>query len=447
MDRPSAPAAATGRARSTATGRAAGALRGVARAVRPVDALLAAGTVVAVLAGTARLGGRLDAAGALPLALWLGLLLLGRRRWPLAVLLLSVQAVLVFRTSGLTDLGWIWPVSAAYACLAADDRPGRPGLPWAAGVGLTELAFAAGWEVTTLGTGPREALASLGAEALWLALLLAAATAHRDRLRWRAERDARLLREARERDLEAGRRIAEARLEIARELHDVVGHTLTVVGLQLRVATESLDDSPAEARAALATAQEVRTAAVRDLRSLVHVLRAPGESPSAAPEEPAAGLPELAALVDRMRTPGLDIRLETTGDPAAVPAPVSLAVHRVVQEALTNTVRHSGAARAEVTVRIGGGRVEVTVADDGRPPERPAAGPAPAPGHGLRGMAERVHALGGELTAGRPGDGAGDGAGEGARDGAGAGDGTGGGTAAGAGWLVRAVVPVPGFPS
>ncbi|MFF8414479.1 sensor histidine kinase [Streptomyces omiyaensis] len=417
--------------------RTVAALRGVA----PADALLAAGTVVAVLAGTARLGGRLDAAGALPLALWLGLLLLGRRRWPLAVLLLSVQAVIVFRTSGLTDLGWIWPVSAAYACLAADDRPGRPGLPWAAGVGLAELAFAAGWEVTALGTGPREALASLGAETLWLALLLAAATAHRDRLRWRAERDARLLREARERDLETGRRIAEARLEIARELHDVVGHTLTVVGLQLRVAAESLDDSPAEARAALATAQEVRTAAVRDLRSLVHVLRAPGERPSAAPEEPAAGLPELAALVDRMRTPGLDIRLETTGDPAAVPAPASLAVHRVVQEALTNTARHSGASRAEVTVRIGGGRVEVTVADDGRPSgERPTG---PTPGHGLRGMAERVHALGGELTAGRTGNGTADAKGGAAGTGSGTGDGTG----TGSGWLVRAIVPVPGFPS
>ncbi|MFJ5707058.1 sensor histidine kinase [Streptomyces sp. NPDC093105] len=387
------------------------------RAVRPVDGLLAAVTFVAVLAGTARLGGRLEAAGALPLALWLGLLLLARRRWPLAVLLLSVQAVIVFRTSGLTDIGWVWPVSAAYAGLAADDRPGRPGLPRAAAVGVAELVFAAGWELPATGTGPREVLGSLGAEALWLALLLAAATAYRNRLRWRAELDDRLLRAARERDLEAGRRIAEARLEIARELHDVVGHTLTVVGLQLRVAAESLDDSPAEARAALTTAQEVRTAAVRDLRALVHVLRAPGESPAPAPspEEPAAGVPELAALVARMRTPALAIRLETTGDPAAVPAPVSLAVHRLVQEALTNTARHSGASRADVAVRCDADRVEVTVADDGRTPP----GPAAAPGHGIRGMTERVHALGGELTAGRPGD--------------------------GGGWLVRAVIPVPGF--
>ncbi|MFE5733036.1 sensor histidine kinase [Streptomyces sp. NPDC056528] len=393
MDRPAVPASAG------------------PRAVRLVDGLLAVGTAVAVLADTARLGGRLEAAGTLSLALWLGLLLLGRRRWPLAVLLLSAQAVVVFRTSGLTDAGWVWPLSVAYATLAADDRPGRPGLPWAAGVGLTELAFAATWETAAGGATPREALVSLGAETLWLAVLLAAATAYRNRLRWRAELDERLLRAARERDLEAGRRIAEARLDIARELHDVVGHTLTVVGIQLRVAAEALHDSPEEARAALTTAQQVRSEAVRDLRALVHVLRAPGE----VPEDPAAGVPEVAVLVDRMRSAELDIRLETTGDLAAVPAPVSLAVHRIVQEALTNTVRHAGASRADVTVRYGGGRVEVSVTDDGRIPAQTPG----ATGHGMRGMDERVRALGGDFSAGPHGR--------------------------GDGWVVRATIPVPGF--
>ncbi|MGW8353658.1 sensor histidine kinase [Streptomyces wedmorensis] len=419
---------------------------------RFVDGALAIVTAVGVLAGTARFGGRLDEAGALPLALWLGLLLLGRRRWPLTVLVLSVQAVVVFHTSGLTDTGWVWPLSVAYATLAADDRPGRPGLPWAVGVGLVELAFAATWLTTAGGATPREALASLGAEALWLAALLAASTAYRNRLRWRAELDERLLRAARERDLEAGRRIAEARLDIARELHDVVGHTLTVVGLHLRVAAEALDDSPHEARAALTTAQQVRTEAVRDLRALVHVLRAPGEDPV---EPPAAGVPEVAALVDRMRSPRLDIRLATSGDLTALPAPVSLAVHRVVQEALTNTARHADASRADVTIGYGDGHVEVSVTDDGRAvaraarvarvtrvtsvapaasdaPETPEASAAPeaskAPaGHGIRGMAERVRALGGTFSAG-PRDTT-----EKAND------------ETGDGWLVRARIPVPGF--
>ncbi|MFF6773060.1 sensor histidine kinase [Streptomyces sp. NPDC012637] len=393
MDRPSVPASAD------------------PRTARLIDGLLAAGTAVAVLAGTAWLGGRPDAAGALPLALWLGLLLPARRRLPLAVLLLSVQAVAVFRVSGLTDVGWVWPASAAYAGLAADDRPGRPGLPWAAGVGLAELALAATWETTAGDATPREILVPLGAEALWLAVLLAAATAYRNRLRWRAELDERLLRAARERDLEAGRRIAEARLEIARELHDVVGHTLTVVGIQLRVAAEALNDSLEEARTALTTAQQVRTEAVRDLRALVHVLRAPGE----VPEGPAAGVPEVAALVDRMRSAELDIRLETAGDLATVPAPVSLAVHRVVQEALTNTARHAGASRADISVRLVDGRVEVSVTDDGRSAVRTPG----AVGHGVRGMDERVRALGGHFSAGPHGK--------------------------GDGWLVRAAIPLPGF--
>ncbi|MFE5623517.1 sensor histidine kinase [Streptomyces virginiae] len=396
MDRPAAP---------TPTG---------PRGVRLVGWVLAAGTAVAVLAGTVRLGGRLDLAGAVPLAIWLSLLLLVRCRWPLAVLLLSVQAVIVFRSAGLTDAGWVWPASAAYATLAADDRPGRPGLAWAAGVGLAELAFAATWESTSGGATRREVLGSLGTEALWLGVLLAAAAAYRNRLRWRAELDERLLRAAREGELEAGRRIAEARLEIARELHDVVGHTLTVVGIQLRVASEALDDAPKDARAALTIAQQVRSEAVRDLRALVHVLRAPGEAAA----DPAAGLPQVEPLVDRMRSAELDIRLETSGDLAAVPAPVSLAVHRIIQEALTNTVRHAGASRADVSVRCGRGRVEVDVTDDGRAPAAATGGS----GNGIRGMDERVRALGGDFSAGPRG-----------KDGE------------GAGWLVRAAIPVPRY--
>ncbi|MFI9019165.1 sensor histidine kinase [Streptomyces griseus] len=383
--------------------------------LRLVDALLAAVTTVAVLTGTARLDARLDAAGALPLALWLGLLLLVRRRWPLAALLLSVQAVVVFRTSGLTDAGWVWPVSAAYATLAADDRTDRPGLRWATGVGLAELACAATWETTAEGAMPREVLGTLGAEALWLAVLLAAAAAYRNRLRWRAELDERLARTERERTLEASRRIAEARLEIARELHDVVGHTLTVVGVQLRVAAEALDDSPQQARTALTTAQQTRTEAVRDLRALVLVLREPQDK---GPDDPAAGALEVSVLVDRMRSAELDIRLETSGDLGAVPAPVSLAIHRIVQESLTNTVRHADASRADVSVRCGHGRAEVSVSDNGRPPAE--THPAP-PGHGVRGMDERVRALGGDFSAGPRGE--------------------------ESGWVVRASLPVPRFPA
>ncbi|MFG2837799.1 sensor histidine kinase [Streptomyces zaomyceticus] len=406
--------------------------------VTGADGAMAAVTVVAVCAGTALLDGRLDPGGTLPLALQLGLLLLVRRRWPIAVLLLGVQAVIVFRSAGLTDVGWVWPVTAAYFTLAATDRPGqpgRPGLPWAIGIGLVELGFAAAWEAST-GAAPRTVLASTGAEALWLALVLAVATAHRDRLRWRAEVDAGVLRAAREREAEALRRIAEARLQIARELHDVVAHTLTVVGVQLRVAGEALDDSPDEARAALATAQRVRKDAVNDLRSLIDVLRDPddesgdgigegsgdgirdrsgdgiGDSRGGfpAPRSPArlapqAGLDDLEALVDRIRSTGLEVRLETSGELSRAPAPASLAAYRVVQESLTNTVRHAGAARATVRVLLTGGALHVHVVDDGNGTgtgtgDTDTQADREGGGHGVRGMRERVRALGGTFEAG-----------------------------------------------
>ncbi|MEU7119235.1 sensor histidine kinase [Streptomyces zaomyceticus] len=405
---------------TTPPGRPHTAVHAPSARVTGADWAVSAVTVIAVCAGTALLDGRLDPGGALPLALQLGLLLLVRRRWPVAVLLLGVQAVIVFRSAGLTDVGWVWPVTAAYFTLAAADRPGppgRPGLPWAIGIGLVQLGFAAAWEAST-GAAPRTVLASTGAEALWLALVLAVAAAHRDRRRWRAEVDAGLLRAAREQETEARRRIAEARLQIARELHDVVAHTLTVVGVQLRVAGEALDDAPDEARTALATAQRVRKDAVNDLRSLIDVLRDPddgsgngigggigdprGSVPATRDPDrlaPRAGLDDLEALVDRIRSTGLDVRLETSGELSRAPAPASLAAYRVVQESLTNTVRHAGAARATVRVLLTGGTLHVHVVDDGTGDAGTQAD-QDGGGHGVRGMRERVRALGGTFEAG-----------------------------------------------
>ncbi|MFD7965184.1 sensor histidine kinase [Streptomyces zaomyceticus] len=436
---------------TTPPGRPDTAVHAPSARVTGVDWAVSAVTVIAVCAGTALLDGRLDPGGALPLALQLGLLLLVRRRWPIAVLLLGVQAVIVFRSAGLTDVGWVWPVTAAYFTLAAADRPGppgRPGLPWALGIGLVQLGFAAAWEASA-GAAPRTVLASTGAEALWLALVLAVAAAYRDRRRWRAEVDAGVLRAAREQEAEARRRIAEARLQIARELHDVVAHTLTVVGVQLRVVGEALDDAPDEARTALATAQRVRKDAVNDLRSLIDVLRdlddgsgdgigdgvgggisdgisggvgdRRGSVPATRPPArlaPQAGLDDLEALVDRIRSMGLDVRLETSGELSRAPAPASLAAYRVVQESLTNTVRHAGAARATVRVLLTGGALHVHVVDDGTGDAGTQAGQEGG-GHGVRGMRERVRALGGTFEAGpdRPRG----------------------------GYAVRAELPVPGF--
>jgi signal transduction histidine kinase len=220
----------------------------------------------------------------------------------------------------------------------------------------------------------------VGAETLWLALLFAGTNAYLNWRRWQHEVEAR-------QEVNAQRRRAEDRLLISRELHDVVAHTLAVVGVHLNVALDAVDDSPAEAREALRLAQEVRGKAMADLASLVGVLR-----------EEAAG-PGIAELVDRVRSAGLEVTLDERGDRAAVPAAVAVAAYRVVQEALTNTVRHAGASRVAVTVSYAADHVGVAVVDNGR------AEPGPA-GNGIEGMRERVTALGGTFSAG-PADGGG----------------------------------------
>ncbi|WP_344935585.1 sensor histidine kinase [Actinoplanes nipponensis] len=232
-------------------------------------------------------------------------------------------------------------------------------------------------------------LGQFGGEVLWLAAALATALAYRSTRRWQQEAAARLAQSLHERELDARRRRAEERVGIARDLHDVVSHTLAVVGVHLNVALDIFDEEPAEAREALRLAQEVRGRAMGDLRSLVDVLREGDRI-----ETPAAGLEGLAGLIDRVRSAGVTVTVTELGERDAVPAPVATAVHRVVQESLTNTVRHAPAARATVMLHYTPASVTVEVADDG-------AGAAPGTeGHGIMGMRERVAALGGALTAG-----------------------------------------------
>ncbi|GIG86390.1 sensor histidine kinase [Plantactinospora endophytica] len=375
---------------------------------------LVALTLVGIPVGTAVAGAPITYEGTLPLAAWLGLFLLLRRRWPVAVLLASLAAVTAFRIADLTGAGWVWPASVIFFLLAADDTPRRHGLRWAVGAGLFQLVFAVNWQWTSEGQDVQRAIGEVGGEALGLALTIAVAVALRNWLRWRTELAAGLAHAEQERRLEAGRRTAEERLQIARELHDVVAHTLTVVGVQLRVVDEALDDSTDEARAALRTAQEIRAKAVADLRSLIDVLRGPDDrSAAGAVPAPQADLGGLAELTTRTRASGLEVVLDVTGEPGTVAAPVALACYRVIQEALTNTVKHAAAHRAIVRLTITDDEVGVEVVDDGIGP-----GPGSVPGHGVNGMRERVTALGGTLTAG-PAD--------------------------GGGYAVRATIPVAGF--
>ncbi|WP_229830945.1 sensor histidine kinase [Actinoplanes ianthinogenes] len=325
----------------------------------------AAATLVGVPAGLALTGGNTQTVMTVSLAVTLAGLTLVARRRPRSALLLSVLIVAAWRSSELIGTGWVWPATAVLVLTVLAGYPRT-----AVTVAVCFLWYGVAWDWAVEEHSADWVFAHLGGEGLWLTAALAGAFAGVTTVRWRAERDE--------------RRSAQAHVEIARDLHDVVSHTLAVVGVHLNVAMDAFDDDPAEARASLRLAQEVRGRAMADLGALVGVLRG-GEVP---------GLTGLGRLAEQVRAAGLPVSLNEFGDPVEVPAPVAIAVYRVVQEALTNAVRHAGATRAVVTVRYAPDGVLVDVQDDG-------AGAEPAAdGHGIAGMRERVAALGGALTAG-----------------------------------------------
>ncbi|MEU3026216.1 sensor histidine kinase [Streptomyces incarnatus] len=229
-------------------------------------------------------------------------------------------------------------------------------------------------------------------------------------IRERAERAERT------REEEARRRVAEERLRIARDLHDVVAHHIALVNVQAGVAAHVMDKRPDQAKEALAHVREASRSALNELRATVGLLRQSGDPE--APTEPAPGLSLLEELAGTFRSAGLPVEVARADQDTRLPAAVDLAAYRIVQEALTNVRKHAGAgARAEVSVVRVGRDIEITVVDDGagaapapdahpeHDPERDPEGvPGPVPetggGHGLLGMRERVSALGGTLSTG-----------------------------------------------
>ncbi|MFL6165926.1 MAG: sensor histidine kinase [Ornithinibacter sp.] len=187
------------------------------------------------------------------------------------------------------------------------------------------------------------------------------------------------------------RREGEERLRIARELHDVVAHHMSLINVQASVALHLRGTHPEQVDEALQVIKGASKEALVELRSLIEVLRE-GDGP--APRHPAASLAALDDLVARSRLAGLDLTTRTTGIPQPLPPGVELAAYRVVQEAVTNVVRHARASRAEVAVEHRPGRLVVTVDDDGRGVGDVDALPE---GNGIRGMRERAAALGAEV--------------------------------------------------
>ncbi|MYV45633.1 histidine kinase [Streptomyces sp. SID2888] len=372
-----------------------------------LDAVLAVGVLLCMVAGSfvdphgedgPTWGARTPDALSLALMGLAAATLALRRRNPLAVLAVTAALSLVELVTADPRAPVVMAtVIALYTVASTTDRP----TTWRVGLlTMTALTGAA----MLAGPLPWYAQENLGVFA-WTGMAAAAGDALRSRrafvhaIRERAERAERT------REEEARRRVAEERLRIARDLHDVVAHHIALVNVQAGVAAHVMDKRPDQAKEALAHVRQASRSALDELRATVGLLRQSGDPE--APTEPAPGLARLDELADTFRSAGLPVEVARADHDTALSAAVDLAAYRVVQEALTNVRKHAGrSAKAEVSVVRVGPNVEITVLDDGagdgtgqRDDDGRDGHPGPG-GHGLLGMRERTTALGGTLSAG-----------------------------------------------
>ena len=186
--------------------------------------------------------------------------------------------------------------------------------------------------------------------------------------------------------------VAEERARIARELHDVVAHAVSVMVLQVGAVRHRLPDELAEDTEALRRVEQAGRTALREMRGLLAAMREDGEAAELGPQP---GLADLDTLVGGIRRAGLPVDLHVEGEPATLPAAIDLSAYRIIQEGLTNTLKHAAAGHADVVVRYGGEDLEIEVRDDGS-----GGATVDGRGHGLVGMRERVKIYGGERSAG-----------------------------------------------
>jgi signal transduction histidine kinase len=328
------------------------------------------------------------------------LALIFRRQAPVAVLAVTLGCVAAY-----TGLGYPWgPIFVALiiafftAVVSGHRLAGIISLP----IGLVSTGWLGSW----LGRADAPTATDIVAVAAWLLLLLSVA----EFVRLRHQRSLEL---ARGREEEDRRRASEERLQIARELHDVLAHNVSLINVQAGVALHLIDDAsvPAspEVRDALAVIKDASKEALDEMRSILGILRATDDG--SPPRDPVQGLAQLPALVERTTAAGLPVTLTTIGDPSpsVIDAGADLAGFRIVQEALTNALRHSGATATTVLIDFQADAVVVEVTDDGRGaptgPTATATGRENGSGNGLAGMRERVAALGGEIAAGNRLDG------------------------------------------
>jgi signal transduction histidine kinase len=241
-----------------------------------------------------------------------------------------------------------------------------------------------------------------GTDYFWIGIFISVAWASGFVLNRRSEHLRRLAEQARqaehERAAETARAVAEERQRIARELHDVVAHSVSVMTVQAGAVRRLLQPEQRKERAALETVEATGRQALTEMRRLVGLLREQGAMPEFSPQP---GMSTIESLLDGVRAAGLPVDLEVDGTPHDLPPGVDLAAYRVVQEALTNALKYAGPAHAWVAVHWKDGRLELEIANDGR-----TDGDGAGSGHGLTGMRERVSLYGGEIESG-PRDGGG----------------------------------------
>jgi signal transduction histidine kinase len=319
-----------------------------------------------------------------------GLVLTARRRYPVAVMVVAYALTLSFQATqhfgGHGGAAWLAVIVAFATAIYLRRRA-------AALIFLVVCYVVSLWGPTVLGEGhaPSAIFAvSLGAG-------LAALVAGAELVRLRRQRSLAL---AQGRQEEALRQASEERLRLARDLHDIVAHNISVINVQANTALHLVHRQPERAQEALSTIHEVSKQALVELRTVLGVLR---DVDHEAPRAPVPGLGQLDALLERSRAAGLAVQVVEEGEPCQLPADVDVTAYRIVQESLTNSGRHSGGRRATVRLLYGESELCVEVDDDG-PAVRAIR--TNGSGKGITGMSERAQALGGTLQAGpRPGGG------------------------------------------
>ncbi|MER6129955.1 histidine kinase [Streptomyces sp. NPDC001795] len=322
----------------------------------------------------------------------MALLLVLRRRAPLPVFLAMSAVAFVQWCADLRLPADISLLIALYTVAAYAPRQRT----WLA-IGVLEggaLLASARWAP---GDRAVESFVALSAMVVAAAVIGMNMRSRRAHLAFLEERAVRL---ERERDQQAQLAVAGERSRIAREMHDIVTHNLSVMVALADGAVFAQGHSPERATAAMRQVSTTGRQAITDMRRFLGVLRA--DEPDAL-RHPMPGIAQLEPLADQVRAAGLPTRLDVAGDPGGVPVPAQLTVYRLVQEALTNTLKHTPpGTRADVRVRCGPRRITVNVTDDGPV----VAAPTAVGGQGLHGMRERAAAYGGEFEAGpRPGGG------------------------------------------